>query len=181
MPDFAPEVDRHLPGARASVLVRLWGALAREPIPGLTNRHSDGDDLVIKLPDGRRLRGPAVSARPFAPAPENLSLRIDEHRYDDPAPLLRALGLPTPTAHLEAELDNSVENLALARAAQAAPDGGRPVVLRAVTEPDPLAYFEQCVVDGHPLHPCCRTRVGLSRSEVLAYAPEHRGTVDLWS
>ncbi len=179
MPDFAPEVDRHLPGARASVLARLWGALAREPIPGLTNRHSDGDDLVIKLPDGRRLRGPAASARPFAPAPENLSLRIDGHRYDDPAPLLRALGLPTPTAHLEAELDNSVENLALARAAQAAPDGGQPAVLRAVAEPDPLAYFEQCVVDGHPLHPCCRTRVGLSRSEVLAYAPEHRGTVDL--
>ncbi len=179
MPDFAPQVDHHLLGARASILARLWGALAREPIPGLTNRHTDGDDLVVKLPDGRRLRGPASSARPFAPAPVNLRLRIDENRYDDPATLLRALGLPTPTAQLEAELDNSVENLALARAAQAEPDGGEPALGRAEADPDPLAYFEQCVVDGHPLHPCCRTRVGLSRTEVLAYAPEHRGTVNL--
>jgi siderophore synthetase component len=179
VPDFAPEVDRHLPGARASVLARLWGALAREPIPGLASRHTDGDDLVVKLPDGRRLRGPAASARPFAPAPENLRLGIDGTRYADPATLLRALGLPTPTAHLEAELDNSVENLALARTAQPRPDGGQPAVRRAVAEPDPLAYFEQCVVDGHPLHPCCRTRVGLSRAEVLAYAPEHHGIVEL--
>jgi siderophore synthetase component len=29
-------------------------------------------------------------------------------------------------------------------------------------------------VDGHPLHPCARTRIGLTPDEVRAYAPEHR-------
>jgi siderophore synthetase component len=68
-----------------------------------------------------------------------------------------------------------VTNLALARAAQPAPTGGPPLLPR---EPD-LATVEQCVVDGHPLHPCCRTRTGMSTSDVLAYAPEHRPTVRL--
>jgi siderophore synthetase component len=39
--------------------------------------------------------------------------------------------------------------------------------------------MEQLVVDGHPLHPCCRTRLGMSTAEVLAYAPEHRPLVRL--
>ncbi|MCZ0979673.1 IucA/IucC family protein [Streptomyces diastatochromogenes] len=44
---------------------------------------------------------------------------------------------------------------------------------------DPLAYVEQGVVDGHPYHPCCRSRPGLSVAEQLAYAPEHRPVVGL--
>ncbi|MEV4622233.1 IucA/IucC family protein [Asanoa sp. NPDC049573] len=73
-----------------------------------------------------------------------------------------------------AELENSVANLALARATQPHPDGGPPALTRA-TPP----HWEQLVVDGHPLHPGCRTRTGLTTADVLAYAPEHRTTVDL--
>jgi siderophore synthetase component len=77
-------------------------------------------------------------------------------------------------ARFAAELDNSVANLALARANQPAPDGGPPTLTRPVPP-----HWEQLVVDGHPLHPGCRTRTGLTTADVLAYAPEHRTTVDL--
>jgi len=188
VPDLAqPNTGRHdagcegpaLSGARAAVLGRLWGALAREPIPGIGVRDSGGGTLVVKLPDGRMLRGSAAAARPFAVMPPEFALDLDGIGHADPGPLLRALGLPATTHRLESELDNSVANLALARASQPAPDGAEPTLRRAVNQPDPLAFLEQCVVDGHPLHPCCRTRMGLSRDEVMAYAPEHRPMVEL--
>lgn len=157
-----PEVDAH---ARAAVLSRLWGALNREPIPGYRRA---GDRVTV--PDGRGLTGPAPI--PFAPVK---SLDLDGIRYDDPAALMVELGQPG----LAGELANSVANLALARAAQPPPDGGEPALARARRQRDPLAWFEQSVVDGHPWHPCCRTRLGLSEDEVRAYAPEHRRVVDL--
>jgi siderophore synthetase component len=46
-------------------------------------------------------------------------------------------------------------------------------------DPHGLAATEQSVVDGHPLHPCCRTRTGLSPAEVAGYAPEHHTQVAL--
>jgi staphyloferrin A synthase len=73
------------------------------------------------------------------------------------------------SAGFAGELDNSVANLALARAA-ATPAG---------PADDPLVAAEQSIVDGHPLHPCCRSRSGLSAADVLAYAPEHRPALDL--
>jgi len=179
VPEEGPRAEPNLAGARASVLARLWGALAREPLAGLAARHTDGDDLVVKLPDGRTVRGAATAARPFAAVAAGFALDVDGVRHADPATLLLALRIPGATARLGDELDNSVANLALARAAQARPDGGEPGLLRAARQPDPLAHIEQCVVDGHPLHPCCRTRMGLSRDEVLAYAPEHRPVVHL--
>ncbi len=99
----------------------------------------------------------------------------------DPAELVRAIATPLgPHAlRLAAELDNSVANLALARLAQPAPDGGPAALTRAAQQTDPLVYLEQSVVDGHPLHPCARTRMGLTEAEVRAYAPEHRPVVRL--
>jgi siderophore synthetase component len=173
------------------VLARLWGALAREPIPGLGTHETIGDTLAIKLPDGRTLRGPAGAAATFAVAPAGLAVTVDgaasadpaafgdPAAFDDPAVLLAELGLPGRVGMLADELANSVANLSLARAAQPEPDGGAATLARASTHPDPLAFLEQCVVDGHPLHPCCRTRIGLSPDEVRAYAPEHRPTVNL--
>jgi siderophore synthetase component len=160
-------------GANAAVLGRLWGALAREPIDGIRRRHRNGPDLVVTLHDGRHLHGPAGAAEPYAHPPDHLTLDGTSHR--EPGPLLAALNLPGHTGRLRTELDNSVHNLALARAAQPAPDGGPPWLTRA---PD-LADGEQLVVDGHPLHPCCRTRIGLTTADVRRYAPEHHPTVDL--
>ena len=81
-----------------------------------------------------------------------------------PARLAEAMGL---AGHFVRELDNSVANLALAMTVPPRPPS------------TDLADIEQSVVDGHPLHPCCRTRIGMSTLDVLAYAPEHRPVVNL--
>jgi siderophore synthetase component len=167
-----------LPEARAAVLARLWGALVREPIEGLSVRERSGEQIVVKLPDGRSLRGDHATAELFATAPAGFSVELDGVGVHDPGRLLRQLGLPGPTDRLAEELDNSVANLALARAGFTV-DGGQPLLARAAVAPDPLAYLEQSIVDGHPIHPGCRTRMGLSPAEVLAYGPEHRPVVDL--
>jgi siderophore synthetase component len=187
-PDLRGAYAVALPGARAAVLSRLWGALTREPIPGVREVTTDGGDLVVTLHDGRRLRGSASAATPFAEAPDGLTVNLDGAPHHHPATLMAALDLTANGGRLRAELDDSVANLALARAAQPAADeqpdqrdrpagSGRPA-LRRLAGADP-AHGEQLVVDGHPLHPCCRTRLGLSTAEVLAYAPEHRPLVEL--
>jgi staphyloferrin A synthase len=164
-------VASQLDGARAEVLGRLWGALSREPVPGIATRRTAGDELTLVLTDGRTVAGPQAAAEPFAQAPPGLTVG----GYTDPGDLVRALRAGRHGDRFAAELDDSVANLALARAAQPGPDGLGPFLARS---PD-LPAVEQCVVDGHPLHPLCRTRLGMSRAEVRAYAPEHRPIVDL--
>jgi hypothetical protein len=89
---------------------------------------------------------------------------------DDPGTLVRLLW---PGAALAAEIDNSVANLALARADLP------PQRLPRPGDPDGLGLAEQLLTDGHPLHPCCRTRGGMSVADVLAYAPEHSPVIRL--
>ncbi|MGW4946072.1 IucA/IucC family protein [Actinoplanes sp. NPDC004185] len=98
--------------------------------------------------------------------------------YDDPAALLRALNLGPHTERLAQELDNSVANLALAYA-DPPPTPATLDLKRAQGDPDGLGRLEQRVPEGHPLHPCARTRGGLTVAEVLAYAPEHRPVIRL--
>lgn len=165
-------MDR-LPGARAAVLARLWGAVNREPVPGLTDRRRAGATLTVHV--GRHtLTGPADAAAPFAAPPPGWHLSLDGQDQADPGTLARALWPDRPG--FAAELDDSVANLAAARAARPPPDGGPPVITRPVPHP---AFWEQLVVDGHPLHPGCRTRLGMTADEVRRYAPEHRPVVDL--
>ena len=166
-----PAVAGHLDGARAAVLGRLWGALAREPVPGVTARRTAREELTLTLSGGGTITGPAGAAEPFATPPPGLTVG----GHTDPAALLRALDLGEPGERFAEELSDSVANLARARAAQPGPDGREPFLARS---PD-LADTEQCVVDGHPLHPLCRTRLGMSANEVTAYAPEYRPVVAL--
>ena len=166
-PDLAEPFAAELPGARAAVLARLWGAIAREPLPDRIGIAPENQELAVRF---RRTTvcGPADAAAPFAGgsvAGPGLTVGGERH----PAALAAALWPDRPA--FAAELDNSVANLALARAAA-----------RAAAQPGTrhgLADAEQSVVDGHPLHPCCRTRAGMTVADVLAYAPEHRPIVDL--
>lgn len=169
-PELAEAFSAELPGARASVLGRLWGAFAREPLPGIAGVRGLGDTLVMALDSGAWLAGDAACAGRFARVPADFAVDCRSGPITDPVQLLAALGLRTAGAQtLADELDNSVVNLALARAAAGV--SPRPV--------EDSVDAEQAVVDGHPQHPCCRTRTGLSVAEVLAYAPEHRPVVDL--
>lgn len=169
-PDLAEPFATALPGARATVLSRLWGAFVREPLPGVTAHRRESDSLVVELRRGGTLSAAEAGARPFAEVPHDFAVSGPEGPISGPAQLLAQLGLRTPAAQrLAAELDNSVVNLALARAAN---------VDRKVSPAD-SADAEQAVVDGHPQHPCCRTRTGMSVADVLAYAPEHHPVVRL--
>ncbi|WP_406438806.1 iron transporter [Streptomyces sp. NBC_00631] len=169
-PDLVEPFAAALPGARATVLARLWGALAREPLPGVRTRRREADALVVTLRNGDRLAAPDVCAQRFARAPGDFTVSGPAGPVRGPAQLLALLGQSgSAVRRLAAELDNSVVNLALARAA----NPGRPGRLRD------SADAEQAVVDGHPQHPCCRTRSGMSVAEVLAYAPEHHPLIEL--
>ncbi|MEU1625503.1 IucA/IucC family protein [Streptomyces sp. NPDC020096] len=169
-PDLAEAFSAELAEARAAVLGRLWGAFTREPLPGLGRPGRQGDTLAVALEDGGRLEGAASCAERFAQVPSDFAVHGPTGPISDPVGLLAALRLRAPGARqLAEELDNSVANLALARAtARCSP--------RTVQD---SVDAEQAVIDGHPQHPCCRTRTGMSVAEVLAYAPEHRPVVDL--
>ena len=203
-PELLEHYDAALPGARAAVLGRLLGALDREPLPGL-GRRRPGE---VAFP-GLTVRFPRAAAVAFAPVEAGLTATVraetapeddwpDTHRIwqdsdawvgelspgayiSDPGTVVRVLW---PGGGLAAEVDNSVANLALARAAAAAKQGtaGQGTAGQEAAEggdPDGLAWAEQSIVDGHPLHPCCRTRGGMTVADVLAYAPEHRPTIRL--
>jgi siderophore synthetase component len=176
-PQLVAPVTAALPGARAAVLARLWGALTREPVAGLDAPRRAGDRLTVAAPGGRELVGPAAAAAPYAAVPPGLSVVLGGRGYADPAELLRALRLPGAADRLAAELANSVANLALARGAGRTADADGPAY-PDLERADPVD-LEQLVLDGHGLHPCCRTRAGMSTCEVLAYAPEHRPIVGL--
>ncbi|WP_305783293.1 IucA/IucC family protein [Symbioplanes lichenis] len=155
-PELIEAYDAALPRARAEILARVLGALDREPLPGAS--------LV---------RFPAGAAAMFAQVPPGLTVHVDGQAVRDPAELAGRLGW---ARGLREELANSVANLTLAYA-NPRPPSDRPLL--DPSSPAALADFEQLVTDGHPLHPCCRTRTGLDVAGVLAYAPEHRGTLRL--
>ncbi|MGP3933241.1 IucA/IucC family protein [Nonomuraea sp. KM88] len=171
-PELSAGYAAALPGARAAVLGRLWRSLLYEPLPGLARPAGfadgrQGGQVCVALADGRRLRGRARLPYDLEGEP---ALWLDGRPYTHPAELLAALALPG-TTRLVHDLDNSVASLALSRAAataRAGPDG-----------PNTPEDYEQSVVDGHPYHPGCRNRPGVSVAEQLAYMPEHRTTVAL--
>ncbi|MFD5449024.1 IucA/IucC family protein [Streptomyces sp. NPDC127100] len=165
-PGLVPRYRAELPGARAAVLTRLWRALAHEPLPWITGRESARGGLVLRLGDGRRLRGPA--ADPYRTDAYVTSVRLGGTPYDDPARLVTDLAVPH-SAGFAAELGHSVASTALSRAGQDHPDEW----------PESDWGWEQRVVDGHPFHPACRSRPGFSVAEQLAYGPEHGPVVEL--
>ncbi|HEY9474528.1 MAG TPA: IucA/IucC family protein [Mycobacteriales bacterium] len=174
-----------LPAAQARVLGRLWGAMWREPLPGVTDRraHPDQQQATLVLDDGSRLVAPVASTEPFARYPTGLT--VHRHAPDGrvralhhPVELLTAARLPDrdgSLGRLSDELADSVANLAMALVAGQHRADGR------YLDPgsDPLPFFEQAVLEGHPLHPCCRTRSGMTPEDLLDCAPEWAPVVSL--
>ncbi|MEV4108645.1 IucA/IucC family protein [Nonomuraea sp. NPDC049695] len=163
-PELSAAYMAALPDARAAVLGRLWRSLLYEPLPGLvtSSEWRPAARVQVPLADGRRLMGRARKPYDLGGEP---ALWLNGHPYTHPAELLAALGLPG-TDQLVADLDNSVASLALSRA-------------QPLHTPGTPEEHEQSVVDGHPYHPGCRSRPGVSVAEQLAYMPEHRPVVHL--
>jgi siderophore synthetase component len=153
--------------------------------PGLTARLSEAPATSAPAgqPEGTPGFGPVCrpAGSPADPRPvphDGVPVASGHHDHPDPATLLRALGLAGHGGRLAAEVDNSVANLALALA-DPPPRTARPALSDAAGDPDGLGRLEQLVLAGHPLHPCCRTRTGMSVADVLAYGPEHRPVIRL--
>lgn len=115
----------------------------------------------------------AIAVEGLTPVPASVT---------DPVKIAEALAEGNPDAGALAEnVAASVAGLALSRAGAAAvwPDVAGNVFEYAAGLPDPLVFFEQSVVDGHPRHPLRRLRRGMSAADQVAYGPEHRPEVDL--
>jgi siderophore synthetase component len=190
-----------LPVARVAMLERLLSALAREGIGQPHIEAVEGDriactfgprqgwvraEFVAATATGRlALAGPAVFDRDGRP-------ETTEHPVHALDALVRGGALDGyPASAIDVvrrELDDSVRNYALALVGAEA--RGRELAERAsaagirtamewaraqrVTDPSfsPLAFFEQWVIDGHPLHPGAKIKLGLTPQEVMAYSPE---------
>ncbi|GGN87582.1 iron transporter [Actinoplanes lobatus] len=166
-PDLLTGYDTALPGAHAAILARLLLALEHEPLPGLQTRHHHNGRTHLRFTH-TTVTYPTTAATPFTEPPAGLTVLVDGLDMTDPAALTAQLW---PGSALRTEIANSVANLALARAANPTP-----AVMATPHEP---GRIEQLLVDGHPLHPCCRTRTGMTVADLLAYAPEHHPTFPL--
>jgi D-ornithine---citrate ligase len=148
--------------------------------PGLVDRYAEALPRAVDVVS-RRLLGAAWRER-LGAARELLAGR-PMRRYGferveladpvatHPATLLAELGVHSPT--LAAELADACVNLAVAYAR-------RPVWDPATwAHPDPderLLAFERLATEGHPLHPCGRTRLGWRVADLLAHDQESTGT-----
>jgi siderophore synthetase component len=123
--------------------------------------------FIAALP-GARAAILARLRRAFAiePLPQ---VTADPAEYPHPVGLLTALRWPR-SENLISEVAHSVAGLALSRTTSPL---AVPFLRRSLEE------HEQSVVDGHPLHPCCRNRTGFTAQDHLAYGPEHRPVVRL--
>ncbi|TDD94249.1 IucA/IucC family protein [Actinomadura rubrisoli] len=170
--------------ARAGILDRLVSALLRENLLDPSGCGASGLRLPVRQVNsaGRlAVDGPIVSRTgPCGDEPITDPIRLLEE--------LARLGL-LPRDGLDweragTEIAASVQGYAMAldgaaRRADALRtgggwDGARPFT--ALVERLPpgavLAGFEQMAVDGHPLHPMARSRIGMSVDDVRRYAPE---------
>src|SRR5438270_557953 len=162
---FAPALRR----ARAEGLGKLWGALAREQLDGITVVSGECHTTLL-LPDGAGVRGPRARglSEMFAEHPPGLSVTLsgDGHAIDHPVALLDAVirscrgrACPTEWGQLSDEVADSVANHALALVGESwrrerLPEPGPSNALawarrRSAVRMDfsPLAVFEQAVVD----------------------------------
>lgn len=206
-PQLAARYGAALRQAWATALGKLWVALSRERLYGITPSAdippaSTGRAMLL-LPDGTRLSGPAAIADAFAEHPGGMAVTLHgtpPASIDHPVTLLTAIMTTRPDRgddrwlRLSAELADSVANHALAlvgeswRRERLAREGAgaqgsalRWAAGRAAADSafSPLALFEQAIVDGHPLHPCARIRGGMTAEELFAYAPEWADEVAL--
>jgi len=166
----------------------------------VTRREGGQTLLQIRLSAGKELRVPlarelSLGRFDIAGAPLLMSGTGEEPVFHVAAllDLLRQEGVldGIPAENLvrfRQELDNGTANYALALAGaevrrrelvKRAEEAGIRTSLEWVSSGEcaagqnsPLAFFEQWVVEGHPLHPGAKTRFGMGTGDVLRYSPE---------
>ncbi|MBL0388485.1 hypothetical protein JJB07_17930 [Tumebacillus sp. ITR2] len=204
-PEVAHEFLKLIPAGRRGILHRLVQAIVRENIAGLGGRSTwreQDSRLVIQLAAGAKLEVPVAGRHTLGRFDlgegdvQVTSASGEVHRIDHPAHVIDLLeneGLPSGSlVRFREEMQNSAANLALALAGakfrkqevvREAKVVGSNTALeyaaywKAVDGTfSPLAFFEQWVVEGHPLHPGAKIKMGLDVADVLRYSPEWGAT-----
>ncbi|HFE46127.1 MAG TPA: hypothetical protein ENJ18_11650 [Nannocystis exedens] len=167
-PDSAT-ILRHWHRARHNIAARFALACARE---AMIPADLSGNAVILRA-DNRSITIPLARIGEFGLHSPDLRAAI-EPVAADPEALLKllapAIGLGSAdTERLRIELCDSAKNLALTTLSAALRDdaaaSGRPW-------PAPIDP-ENLVVEGHPWHPMCKTRLRLGLAQVLRHAPEH--------
>ncbi|MGH8929380.1 MAG: IucA/IucC family protein [Egibacteraceae bacterium] len=190
-----------LPVASAAILERLLSALAREGIGQPHIEAVEGERIAYTFGSSQgqmraEFKAATATGRLALAGPVVFDRDGRPDTTDHPVHALDALAQggaldPYPASAIDVvrrELDDSVRNYAMALvgaearsrelAARAAAAGIRTAMewARAQRVIDPsfsvLAFFEQWVIDGHPLHPGAKIKLGLTPEEVMAYSPE---------
>ena len=181
-PEIADIVDE------AELLVRLQTLLSNEQTIALLPFSASKVVLVVQIEathgyDRYRLRSVAI----YTPG-----RGLDEVKHPkDVVRLVRREGAfidEQQADRIEAEIDESVANLALARlagqlngrrVAEEVQDSSIDELSKKFPAADPAAALERLVIEGHPFHPSAKIRRGMSPAESLAYAPEFADTIAL--
>lgn len=206
--ELAGNFRRLLPRARAGILHRLLQCCVRENIGGFRERMAhdlatnqlvvrfDGD-MLLAAPVARRL---SLDRWDFAP-PITIRRGKVQRELQTAVELLDLLNEALPPAdgrqtawraRFRFELDNSTANYALALAGA---ERRRCAFVRIANESSvldwaderasrdqsfsPLVFFEQWVVDGHPLHPGAKLKAGMLPADVMRYSPEWEARPDV--
>jgi len=206
--ELGQDFRRLLRRGRAGILHRLLQCCVRENIGGIRDRSVDdlaANRLVVRF-DGDLVLTAPVARRFFLDrwdfvAPITLRRGKVETELQSAVELLEVLdeAFPPPDAEQTAwrnrfrfELANSAANyaLALAGAARRRCNFVRAAERFSVLDWvewrvscdesfSPLVFFEQWVVDGHPLHPGAKLKAGMSPLDVLQNSPEWEARPDV--
>jgi siderophore synthetase component len=135
-------------------------SLGRFDLAGPPSRHGPGGDRLLTRPDD--LWHTLVAGLPGLGLSEEATRRF-AHELDNSAAnyALALKGAEARRAALRAVADGATSTLAYTEA-------------RAARDPafSPLAFYESWVVDGHPLHPGAKLKLGMAPDAVMAYSPE---------
>lgn len=108
-----------------------------------------------------------------------------EKKIGHPIELLNLLNINLDQKSIVAEIDNSIDNYALALAGACIRKNNivtsKDTITYLINEKredsrfSPLVFAEQWVIEGHTIHPCSKTRLGVSNDELMEYSPEWGG------
>ncbi|WP_071461400.1 IucA/IucC family protein [Bacillus massilinigeriensis] len=205
--EHKPELEgvflKCLADGRRGIMQRLLQGLVRERIVKEEDVLWEGKELSIKLADDKELQVSIKQKFSFGRFDIEGRIIVTElqHKKELIHPvelldLLRQEGVlqDTPEVRFQRfrqEIANGTANLALALAGAAYRKSKRKMeryktslaFVRKEAEKDPafspLAYYEQTVVEGHPLHPGAKTKFGLDVGEVIQYSPEWGGSPEI--
>ncbi|MYL50045.1 hypothetical protein GLV98_11150 [Halobacillus litoralis] len=177
----------HVKRADTLTLHQLIQAIFRERVVSHEWRNR-GNTLVLFVKDGA-LHVPISTLYIFQHIDINgdilfVDLENNQSLVDKTETCLELLFPGNNRSDFYKEVLNSVTNLALALTVaehrrRQIENLAEDAFSYAASLKSPLTFFEQWVIQGHTIHPCSRTRMGLTPEDVARYAPEWQGKPDV--